>query len=146
MFKKIVVALIILGAIMALLLSSCSITETRAADPLDGTSWQLQYYRKTAPISGTTITAQFADGEISGSAGCNKYGGVYEVDGSEISIGEIYFTEMACMEPAGVIEQEQQYLGYLGEAYKFQLAEDQLLIHWTAQETLTFVPENRLNN
>lgn len=140
MFKQIVVALIILGAILAALLTSCSSTEAQAADPLDGTDWQLQYYRKTAPITGTTITARFADGQISGSAGCNTYGGVYQVDGSEISISEIYFTEMACMEPEGIMEQEGLYLGYLGDAYKFQLAEDQMLIYWTAQETLTFVP------
>ena len=140
MFKQIVIALIILGAILAGLLTSCSSTEAQAADPLDGTDWQLQYYRKTAPISGTTITARFADGQISGSAGCNTYGGVYQIDGPAISISEIYFTEMACIEPEGVMEQEGMYLEYLAEAYRFQLAEEQLLINWTAQETLTFVP------
>ena len=107
------------------------------SDQLNGTGWRLETFRKSAPIAGTEITVRFNDGTIKGSAGCNTYGGVYKVNGTGISISEIYFTEMACMEPEGVMEQEQMYLG---DAYKYQLTKDQQQIFLTAQETLTFVP------
>ena len=140
MIKQIIIAIIIFGAILSGLLTACAGTEAQAADPLDGTAWELAFYRKSAPVPGSTITLSFNDGEISGSAGCNTYGGAYQVDGSEISISQLYFTEMACMDPDGVMEQEQTYLGYLDEAYRFELSGDQLLLYWTPQETLTFVP------
>ncbi|MEA3440883.1 MAG: META domain-containing protein [Chloroflexota bacterium] len=134
--------LFVITTISLILVAACTSSKTAEDDALDGTSWQLKFYRKTTPIPGSSITARFAGGEITGSAGCNTYGGVYQINGPEISISDINFTEMACMDPEGVMEQEQMYLEWLNDAYIYQLSDEQLQIFWTAQEALTFVPED----
>lgn len=68
-------------------------------------------------IAGLQLTANFgADGTLSGSAGCNTFTAAYEVSGSSIKIGPVGSTRMACADPAGVMEQETQYLGALATA------------------------------
>jgi heat shock protein HslJ len=117
MNKKKYSSLLVIFAVLIILAAACASNDAAVDDALDGTSWQLEFYRKTTPIPGSTITARFADGEITGSAGCNTYG-----------------------DPEGVMEQEQMYLEWLSDAYKYQLSDDQLQIFWTGQEALTFVP------
>ena len=50
---------------------------------------------------GSTITMYFdADGQVSGNGGCNQYSGGYSVDGSNISVGPLRSTMMACPDEA----------------------------------------------
>jgi heat shock protein HslJ len=42
------------------------------------------------------ITITFEGSEVSGTAACNGYGGTFELDGSEITVGALAMTEMAC--------------------------------------------------
>ncbi len=83
---------------------------------LAGTAWEVISYNNgkqavTSVLNGTTLTSEFGkDGTLSGSSGCNTYGGSYKVDGNQISIGRLASTKMYCMEPAGVMEQETQFL------------------------------------
>jgi heat shock protein HslJ len=94
---------------------------------LAGTSWEVigvnngqQAVISTLPD--TTITADFGeDGTLSGNSGCNTYNGPYTVDGNQITIGPLSSTMMACGEPAGVMEQEAQYLAALGTAATYQI-------------------------
>ena len=109
-------------------------------ESLDGTSWQLIYYRKTTVSEGIDITAIFEDGNISGSSGCNSYSGSYQVDGSKISFGPLAGTLMACMDPPEVMEMEQMYQEWLMDAQTFELSPDQLMIFRSDGEALTFVP------
>jgi heat shock protein HslJ len=45
----------------------------------------------------SAVTAEFtADGQLSGSDGCNSYDGTYTVDGQSIAIGPLASTRMAC--------------------------------------------------
>jgi heat shock protein HslJ len=111
-------------------------------DPLDGTSWILTAYRKTQPIDGTTITATFQNGEINGSAGCNSYFASYQVKGNEIAMGVIAQTEMACLNPEGVMEQERIIMEFLGDAQEFLLANGQLQIFRSDGEALTFAAQD----
>jgi heat shock protein HslJ len=75
-----------------------------------------------SPLAGTELTARFAeDGTVSGSAGCNTYAGAYRVEKSAIEIAARVVTRKACVDPAGVMDQETTYLslpptavGYLG--------------------------------
>jgi heat shock protein HslJ len=95
---------------------------------LEGTSWQVLSYNNgkggvVSLIIGTEISANFGeDGQLTGNSGCNNYFAEYETDGDKISIGPAGATEMACLEPEGVMEQEGQYLAALGTAdsYKIQ--------------------------
>ena len=123
-----------------LLLVACGGIDTGAGDPLDGTSWDLWAFRKSKPIPGTTFTATFEDGEVRGSSGCNSYAGSYQVEGDRISVGDVVRTEMACLEPEGLMEQESYLLAFLGDAQTFRLNDEQLQIFRSDGEALTFQP------
>ena len=94
---------------------------------LSGTNWNVIGYNNgkqavTSVIAGTTLTASFGkDGNLSGNAGCNNYNGPYKVSGSQITIGPLASTMKACADPAGVMEQEAQYLAALGSAATYQV-------------------------
>ncbi|MBN1579531.1 MAG: META domain-containing protein [Anaerolineae bacterium] len=72
-------------------------------------------------LEGPEVTVTFENGEVRGSAGCNSYSGSYTVDGFRLSVGMLAVTEMACMSPAGVMEQEQLYLRFLADAFAHTL-------------------------
>jgi heat shock protein HslJ len=133
-------AVVALAGILILSLAACQGADSAADDPLDGTSWVLMAYRKTRPISGTTITATFEDGQVRGSAGCNSYGGSYQVSGDTITVGAVAITEMACLEPEGVMDQELVFVEFLTDAQTFRLAAGQLQVLRSDGEALTFVP------
>jgi heat shock protein HslJ len=78
------------------------------------------------PVSGTEITATFADGTLRGSAGCNSYQAVYGVDGAALAVGSIAFTEMACLDPEGVMEQEGRFLEVLQDVVAAEVYGQQL--------------------
>jgi heat shock protein HslJ len=94
---------------------------------LEGTSWQVMSYNNgkggvTSLIIGTEISANFGeDGQLTGNSGCNSYFAEYEADGDNISIGTAAATEMACLEPEGLMEQEQQYLAALETAASYKI-------------------------
>ena len=142
MSKMKYVAVAALAGIAILALAACQGADSAASDPLDGTSWVLMAYRKTRPISGTTMTATFEDGQVHGSAGCNSYSGSYQVSGDTITVGAIAITEMACLEPEGVMEQELLFVGFLTDARTFRLADGQLQTFRPDGEALTFVPQD----
>jgi heat shock protein HslJ len=79
---------------------------------------------KTPILTGTQITLQVDQDQISGSAGCNSYSAQFELDGDQISIGPAISTMMACPEP--VMQQESAYLAALGDAATVSMAEDGL--------------------
>jgi heat shock protein HslJ len=64
-------------------------------------------------LAETEITATFEDGTVKGSAGCNTYSAAYTFDGSSLTLETIAVTEMACLDPTGVMEQERRYLDVL---------------------------------
>jgi len=142
MSKMKYVAVVALAGIAILALAACQGADSAASDPLDGTSWVLMAYRKTSPISGTTITATFEDGQVRGSAGCNSYSGSYQVSGDTITVGAVAITEMACLEPEGVMEQELLFVEFLTDAQTFRLADGQLQTFRPDGEALTFVPQD----
>lgn len=126
--------------IIAMLLTACG--GTGAADQsasLEGTSWKLEYFNKNRPVAGHEPTISFEDGQVSGTAGCNSYGGGYEVDGEKISFGAMFMTEMWC-EGDGLMDQESTYLALLGQAESYQVVDGVLTIYAGPQQTLGFVP------
>ena len=76
----------------------------------------------SSPLPGTKITASFADdGSLTGSSGCNTYRTSFTLDRASIQIEQPAPTQMACAEPAGVMDQEAAYLGELPTAASFRL-------------------------
>jgi heat shock protein HslJ len=97
--------------------------------PLEGPLWELAAYSngQNAMVSilpDAFVTANFEDGQVSGSAGCNSYFGAYETSGDLIQIGPLASTMMACADP--VNEQEHLYLAALDSAATFQIIANRL--------------------
>ncbi len=133
-------AIIILGlaaVFLSMLTSACDAGSS--TNPLAGTSWQLVAYGGTPVIEGTTVTATFEAVEVGGQV-CNSYGGAYTVKGDQLSIGPIAMTEMYCVEPEGIMEQESAYLQLLNEAQSYAIVDNQLTITCSNGETLLLEP------
>jgi putative lipoprotein len=78
------------------------------------------------------------DGNANGSAGCNTYNAPYELGGTSISFGTPATTRMACPEPPGVMDQENQYLTELQNIEEFSIQEDGLQMFGSASPVTLF--------
>jgi heat shock protein HslJ len=116
---------IVLLMALTFVLSACS---SYGANDLSGTAWELATLSGSDLRQGTAITLEFTDEEVSGLAGCNHYGGSYQVSGNSLTISNVFVTEMACPEPPGVLEQEGDYLAALNVAASYLLKGNQLEI------------------
>ncbi|MBL8165028.1 MAG: META domain-containing protein [Anaerolineae bacterium] len=106
--------------------------ELTGRDPLVGTQWQL-----LGTAEGSSLTLIFGEGgEVSGSGGCNSFGGSYTVAEGSISFGPLVSTMMACLDDA-LTEQEQVYFANLQAISSFQIVGDELTIT-TGDQTLQF--------
>ena len=87
--------------------------------PFEETNWGLKFMSSgddAAPLLPfTEVTAVFADGQVTGSGGCNTYSAQYTRAGANLTIGAIAVTAMQCSEPAGVMEQEAVFLANLAQ-------------------------------
>jgi heat shock protein HslJ len=94
--------------------------------PLEGTAWSLKFLQDTqdnvvAAIAGTTVTATFAAGKITGSAGCNTYTGTYTLNGDKLNVAGLTVpgaTKKTCDSPQGIMDQEAIYLANLAGAVR----------------------------
>jgi heat shock protein HslJ len=93
---------------------------------LNGTEWVLTSLNGNDPVEGASFTLAFAEGQLSGKAGCNSYFGDYDQQGNTISMPMIGMTEMYCMDPQGVMDQEGIYLGILSRVNAFSVEGSQL--------------------
>jgi len=132
---------IVLALVLAGLLAGCggvdgtptpspeaSATPGGATD-LDGSEWTLVELNGASLLPDTNITLSFEEGRAGGFAGCNAYGGPYE-EGSDgaLSISMLERTLQACLEPEGVMEQEDAYLAALQEAAAYRMEDGRLEI------------------
>jgi len=108
-------------------------TSTPTSSSLEGRIWTLTNFIAESdgdvrlPITGTTITARFEDGQISGTAGCNQYSGSYTAE-DKIVLNEMSWTEMLCMDPEGVMPPETHYLEILRDVTTYTIEENQLTL------------------
>ena len=78
-------------------------------------------------LEGTDITAELGeDGRIGGTAGCNRYGGTWSVDGEAIALGALAATRRMCPVPDGVMAQEQAYLAAMTRVTTWRLDGERL--------------------
>ena len=128
-------------AIVTLLAGACveSAPAPAPTEGLEDTRWILESYGEPenlkSMLEGTEITAVFdrAEGRVHGSAGCNTYSGDYQISDSKLSIPLIVSTEMGCLEPEGIMEQELQYLKTLQAAESYEIRDGKLEINCGAQ-------------
>ena len=93
--------------------------------------WVLQSYSTRGslkiPLPGTELTARFgADGSLSGSAGCNNYSGGFMAYDQTLRISNLNSSQVLCAEPAGVMEQEGDFLSLLKQAAEMRISAGQL--------------------
>lgn len=124
--------------LLALLISACSSLPGMGGDDLTGTAWTLEGYGGKDLIPDSTMTAVFEDGQVNGSASCNHYFAAYNTSGNQITIEGLGWTEMACLEPDGIMEQEQAIMALLGSAVSYQIQGDKLVITTQSGEQLIF--------
>lgn len=115
---------------------------TRGGD-LGGTNWRLVAYgpenEPILPVNDSTITLEFTSStELSGSAGCNSYFGVYESGKDSFATESVGMTEMYCMDEA-LMNQESAYFRALTSARKYELSADRLKLFYNGS-ALVFEP------
>lgn len=94
---------------------------------LAGTNWEVTAFNNgkqavVGVLEGTTLTASYGkDGSMSGNSGCNAFNGAYKIDGDQITIGPLASSMKMCSDPAGVMDQEAQYLAALQSAASYQI-------------------------
>ena len=109
-----------LALLLAIFLSACTPSTERAIE-LDGTCWMLKKMEDQQVLAGTVISLEFKDGQMKGSAGCNAYGAEYSIQARNgITFGSIERNLEACIEPEGVMQQEEQYLRTLWTVTSYQ--------------------------
>jgi len=85
--------------------SASSPSVAAPAVELPGTSWVVTSVNGEFVDATNPPTIAFgADGTVSGTTGCNQYSGLYEVDGSTITVGALQMTLMLCEGPVGDTE------------------------------------------
>ena len=125
--------------LISLALSSCGLFSGGSGADLNGTAWTLESYGGKSLISDTTMTANFESGEVSGSASCNHYFGAYQLKGDQISVEGLGWTEMACMNPDGIMGQEQTIMSLLSKAVSYGIESGKLRLQIESGEELIFL-------
>lgn len=132
-------AILYLSIILILLvIGGCGVISDGTGPDLNGTAWSLETYGGRSVITGTTMTAKFVDGEINGSTGCNMYFGSYQSKGDRLTIDGMGWTEMACMDPEGVMEQEMDIMSLLATTVGFEIEGETLRLQTEGGEELVF--------
>ena len=93
-------------------------------------------------LPGTEVTATFAAGQVTGSAGCNRYTGGYTLMGSTIRVTGVASTQAFCASPPGLMQQETAYLADLRRATRVDASGDTLRLgSVTGATLLEYVPQ-----
>lgn len=98
---------------------SAATATTTPPPALQGTSWVLQN-----TLAGSTATANFQNGVISGNGGCNTYDGSFSTTGQGITFGPLSISTLTC--ETAIMEQENQYLARLQVASSYEISNDEL--------------------
>ncbi|TFH36606.1 MAG: META domain-containing protein [Anaerolineales bacterium] len=144
--KRSSVILVSVGIILLIILVGCASTGDKPGasngtiDILDGTNWNLDTYQESSLMEGTSFTISFTAGQVHGNAGCNSFFGSYTLNGSQIAFSALGMTEMACLEPEGLMDQEQALLAFLGDGQSFDISAGRFSIFRTDGEALLFNP------
>jgi len=99
---------------------------------LPGTSWLIRGVNDgreavVSVLGGSVLTARFgADGQLVGSAGCNRYAAGYTLEGDTLAIGPAATTRKMCAEPEGVMVQESALLAALATVSTWRVEGERL--------------------
>jgi heat shock protein HslJ len=124
------------GLVLASLVLSVGVDASAAgSSDLTGKIWALGSLGTAKPVPGTTVTMQFAGGEVSGSTGCNSYSAGYKAGLRSLSIEKpVAATRKACA-PA-VSSQEHAFLSMLESVKRYQVRNGTLTLRGSAGRPL----------
>lgn len=130
---------------LALMFIPLALAGAQGEDALAGSQWGLvSLTAETPAIPGSGVTLEFGDdGRVSGSAGCNRFGGGYTVDGEAISFSQLFSTRMFCPQD-GIMDQEIAFLNALEAASSFAIEGNQLIITYGDGQQLVFIQQSPL--
>jgi heat shock protein HslJ len=124
--------------VCALLLAFIPAALAQLENPLAGTRWKLESMGGTPAVEGSNVTLEFVDeGQVTGSGGCNGFGGSYTLEGSAITFSGVASTLMLCMDEA-VNQQETAFFAALQTAARYELADDGLTIWYGDGQEMRF--------
>jgi len=101
-------------------------------DPvLVGGTWNLLAIDGAPLIDNTAITLEFRAQELIGSTGCNYYGGgpdsgAYSTSNGRFSMDMLAVTVQLCLEPNGIMDQEERYLAAFRLITAYQVTDVEL--------------------
>ncbi len=134
--------LTLLGAFTLLaVLASCSISQAQspAGADLDGTAWTLVALNGNPPLAGLNVTLNFGQGQqqgqVSGSSGCNSYGGKYTTANNTLKISDVMSTLMACQRD-DIMQQEREYVSAIQKAATYKIENGRLEIGDAGGQTI----------
>ncbi len=111
---------------------------------LTDTAWEVVNYNNgreavVGLVEGTEISAYFGvEGDLTGNAGCNQYFTSFTAGSGSIEIGMPGTSMRFCEQPAGIMEQESEYLAALQTAATYSI-EGNMLQMRTAEDALAVV-------
>lgn len=113
--------------------------------PFEGRDWRLSAYWDGARSvevlkEGRPAVFRFAEGQLSGSTGCNRIQGQYRVEGEHFQlVSGLAATRMRCPEP--IMHQESRVLAHLQAAARYRLILGRLeLTDESGRTLLSFLP------
>lgn len=126
--------------VMTLLVSACGISGKSTTASLDKTHWVLEQINGKPVIENTLPTLSFnAEQAVAGDASCNRFMGTSTIKGNTLSFGSLGSTEMACLEPAGLMDQEAAYLAALETVKTYRIEDGKLvLVNASGEDVLRF--------
>ena len=115
------------------LLSGCQVDPTAALDSVTDPIWVVQTLDGAAFPAAATLRFS-PDGRVSGKAPCNRYFGAVKFNGSDLSIGPLGSTRMACE----ALDEETRYLLALAAMTQVKTSLGQLILRDASGRELTF--------
>lgn len=136
---------LLLSAVVLLLAAGCGEGEEQAAQgpsALEAQPWVLHAGLDVPGWEEVAPSAIFADGRLAGSTGCNRYSTSYAVDGDALELEQLVSTKIACIEPAGAVE--QAFLAAMERVSHWRVTGEELVLRDGDEEVLRFLPANPL--
>ncbi|MET1232920.1 MAG: META domain-containing protein [Candidatus Limnocylindrales bacterium] len=133
-----------LAAVSLVAISGCNAIGAAQGGQLDGLAWQLSTYLAggaAVPVPDeVAATATFAEGQVSGSNGCNGYSGPYVASGSTLTIGPLASTLMGCGPVQSALE--TTFMTLFQQTGSYTATSTELSLYDTSgAKTMTFTPQ-----
>ena len=99
---------------------------------LAGVEWKVTSFNNNrhavvGVLGESSITMSFKDGQVAGSAGCNRFHGSYSTEGGKLTVGPLATTRRACEE--SLMTQEREFLAALASAVTWSIDGNVLDMH-----------------